>query len=123
MLCETLHTSEKLTVMAKRNPPRAQAEDSATVITRPPRPRRTKATAGSPSSEIPSATLGVESAALGVESTDNRWSPSQEEIRHRAYERYLERGGGDGMAFEDWLDAERELKTTKSQVTSLKSEV
>ena len=108
MFCETLQTSEKLKVMAKRNPPRAQAEDSATV-TRPPRPRRAKATAGSPSSQ----TL---SDALGVESTNDRWSPSEEEIRHRAYERYLERGGGHGMDFEDWLDAERELKATKSQV-------
>jgi hypothetical protein len=28
----------------------------------------------------------------------------------RAYHRYLERGGGHGMDFEDWLEAERELK-------------
>jgi hypothetical protein len=39
--------------------------------------------------------------------------PSEEEIRIRAYRRYLERGGGDGQHFEDWLEAERELKTTK----------
>jgi hypothetical protein len=36
--------------------------------------------------------------------------PSEEDIRLRAYHRYLERGGGHGMAFEDWLEAERELK-------------
>jgi hypothetical protein len=36
--------------------------------------------------------------------------PSEEEIRMRAYRRYLERGGGDGQDFEDWLEAERELK-------------
>jgi hypothetical protein len=36
--------------------------------------------------------------------------PSEEEIRRRAYQRYLERGGGDGMDFQDWLEAERELK-------------
>jgi hypothetical protein len=39
--------------------------------------------------------------------------PSEEEIRARAYRRYLERGGGDGQHFEDWLEAERELKTTR----------
>jgi hypothetical protein len=39
--------------------------------------------------------------------------PSEEDIRLRAYHRYLERGGRDGMAFEDWLEAERELKTQK----------
>src|SRR6266542_4054170 len=31
--------------------------------------------------------------------------------RKRAYHRYLERGGGHGMDFEDWLEAEREVKT------------
>jgi hypothetical protein len=36
--------------------------------------------------------------------------PSEEDIRIRAYRRYLERGGGDGQHFEDWLEAERELK-------------
>jgi DUF2934 family protein len=36
--------------------------------------------------------------------------PSEEEVRMRAYQRYLERGGGHGMDFEDWLEAERELK-------------
>jgi hypothetical protein len=36
--------------------------------------------------------------------------PSEEAIRLRAYQRYLERGGGDGRDFEDWLEAERELR-------------
>lgn len=36
--------------------------------------------------------------------------PSEEDIRHRAYLRYLERGGGHGSDFDDWLHAERELK-------------
>lgn len=34
-----------------------------------------------------------------------------EDIRTRAYLRYVERGGGDGGEFEDWLEAERELKS------------
>jgi DUF2934 family protein len=40
--------------------------------------------------------------------------PTEEEIRTRAYHRYLERGGGHGMDFEDWLEAERELRDQKS---------
>jgi DUF2934 family protein len=36
--------------------------------------------------------------------------PSEEEIRMRAYRRYLERGGSDGQDFDDWLQAEKELK-------------
>jgi DUF2934 family protein len=38
------------------------------------------------------------------------WQPSEEEIRVRAYHRFLERGGVHGRAFEDWVEAERELK-------------
>jgi len=36
--------------------------------------------------------------------------PTEEDIRHRAYLRYLERGAAAGDAFDDWLYAERELK-------------
>ena len=39
--------------------------------------------------------------------------PSEDDIRMRAYHRYLERGGSDGMDFADWLEAERELKPTR----------
>ena len=39
--------------------------------------------------------------------------PSEEDIRIRAYQRYLERGGGHGMHFEDWLEAKRELVQKK----------
>lgn len=35
----------------------------------------------------------------------------RERIEARAYELYLERGGGDGAAMEDWLAAEREMRT------------
>src|SRR5207302_9953819 len=39
--------------------------------------------------------------------------PSEEEIRIRAYRRDLERGGSHGQDFEDWLEAERELKSSR----------
>ena len=32
-------------------------------------------------------------------------------IRERAYDRWKERGGGEGDADADWLEAEREIKT------------
>jgi len=44
-----------------------------------------------------------------------RQGPDEEEIRIRAYHRYLERGGGHGMDFEDWLEAERELREGRSK--------
>lgn len=37
--------------------------------------------------------------------------PSQDEIAEAAYRRYLSRGGQDGRDFDDWLEAERELRS------------
>jgi hypothetical protein len=39
--------------------------------------------------------------------------PSLEEIELRAYEIWLRRGDGDGVALEDWLAAERELLASR----------
>ena len=36
--------------------------------------------------------------------------PIKEQIKARAYELYLQRGGKDGQDLEDWLIAEKELK-------------
>ena len=36
---------------------------------------------------------------------------TEDDIRTRAYHRYLERGGSHGGDFDDWLEAERELKS------------
>ena len=70
--------------------------------TRPPKQRRATSTVGAP----PSDTLGVQPGVVGNE-------PTEDDIRRRAYERYLERGGGHGMDFEDWLAAERDLRSKK----------
>jgi len=40
--------------------------------------------------------------------------PTEEDIRVRAYHRYLERGAGHGGHFDDWLEAEKDLKSTRS---------
>jgi hypothetical protein len=39
--------------------------------------------------------------------------PSVDEIRNRAYERYQQRGGNHGRHFDDWVEAEKELKSKK----------
>lgn len=44
----------------------------------------------------------------------NPHSPTYDEIAEAAYQRYLRRGRSDGQDFEDWLEAERELKTRRS---------
>jgi hypothetical protein len=46
-----------------------------------------------------------------VEDSSANHAPSQEEIRRRAYEIYLERGGLPGRELEDWLQAEREFES------------
>ena len=40
-------------------------------------------------------------------------APSEDDIRKRAYHRWLERGAGDGMDFDDWVEAEKELRQRK----------
>ncbi len=39
------------------------------------------------------------------------YTPSYEEIAEAAYLRYLERGGQHGYDFDDWVDAERSLRS------------
>ncbi len=42
----------------------------------------------------------------------------EEEIRRRAYELYLERGGTPGNENEDWIAAEREVRSRQLQQAS-----
>ena len=46
---------------------------------------------------------------------DARYSPTYDEIADAAYQRYLRRGGGDGQDFDDWVEAERELRRQRTQ--------
>ena len=66
------------------------------------------------------ATTNVESTAnLTLRShapeASGKNAPSQEEIRQRAFEVHIERGGIHGCDLEDWLQAERELKEKYNQ--------
>jgi len=97
--------------MAKRTTPRAHAEDTATTAPAP-KPRRSKTSAGAP----PPDTLGALPDTIAMQSGVEGHEPTEDDIRRRAYERYLERGGGHGTDFEDWLAAEREVRSRKSKV-------
>jgi len=46
-------------------------------------------------------------------SSSNALNPTYDEIAEVAYQRYLQRGGADGRDFDDWLEAERELKARR----------
>ena len=39
--------------------------------------------------------------------------PTEDDIRLRAYQRYLERGGEHGADFDDWVEAEKDLKSPR----------
>ncbi len=44
--------------------------------------------------------------------------PTIQQIEQRAYEIYLERGGEDGRALEDWIAAEKELTQLSDEPVS-----
>jgi DUF2934 family protein len=46
---------------------------------------------------------------------DTRADPSHEEIAEAAYHRYLSRRSRPGSDFDDWVEAERELRSRKSR--------
>src|SRR5436190_1070791 len=96
--------------MAKQTSNRASAEDSGLASPAQPKARRSRGTAGAP----PAPEADMIGAQPGVQGSE----PSEEDIRLRAYHRYLERGGGHGTDFEDWLEAERELKGGRAEVGS-----
>jgi Protein of unknown function (DUF2934) len=96
--------------MAKRTTPRGQAQDTATARkTKATRGRTAEGTADAPP-ETASDIAASQPRDKDVQSMSMGSEPSEEDIRMRAYHRYLERGGGHGMDFEDWLEAEREIK-------------
>ena len=99
--------------MAKRTP-RSQAVDGGTAASTTPGRNRSRATSNPPATFARGTEPAAEerSEANDTEARSNavHAGPNDEEIRMRAYQRYVERGGGHGMDFDDWVEAERELK-------------
>src|SRR5262245_44520060 len=109
---------------------RSQANDSEPSSQPPPERRRTSrgrvqtdrsdnVVAITPGAPTPSAQAGSEiirdehdddRPASEIEAMSMASEPSEEDIRLRAYQRYLERGRHDGADFDDWLEAEAELR-------------
>ncbi|MGC4084246.1 MAG: DUF2934 domain-containing protein [Vicinamibacterales bacterium] len=91
--------AKKTSTPRSKTTPKAEAAELAPA-TKPRVRRTTKAAAD---------TLVVETASIAT-TVSASVEPTDEEIRLRAYHRYLERGGGDGMDFDDWLEAKRDLE-------------
>jgi len=101
--------------MAKQTPsdPEAQPKPRRSRSTRDAQPSQASETAPAPIPSEAGDDAPLESMAAAPDpmaSQSMASEPSEEDIRMRAYHRYLERGGGHGMDFEDWLEAERELR-------------
>jgi len=116
--------------MAAKRTSRSPADPPAPSPADPPQPRKRaaprrkpavgdQAAAAAPASDTFAARRTPDDARpMDASSPANRSEsmssePSEEDIRLRAYHRYLERGGGHGLDFDDWLEAERELKTRR----------
>ena len=84
--------------MAKRPTTRSKANDTAAPAA--PRAKRPRAAAQ------PRAAKQQPDGPAAAE-------PTMDDIRRRAYERYQERGGNHGGHFDDWLEAEKELRKRK----------
>ncbi len=99
--------------MAKRTPTQSQPNDADSATPAQGKARRSRAKAATTRPDTRGAYAGVEGVEQHTESRSMSSEPSEEDIRMRAYQRYLQRGGYHGMDFEDWLEAERELKRSK----------
>ena len=88
--------------MAKRNGPSKSPGTASDQVAAPKKPRTRRST---PVEVKPVDIPNVESKPV-----ETPYEPTEDEIRHRAYERYLERGGGHGADFEDWVNAEEDLR-------------
>ena len=61
-----------------------------------------------------SRSTAVDAASdMSSSNADSSDDPTYDEIAEAAYQRYLQRGGADGRDFDDWLEAERDLKARR----------
>ena len=86
----------------------------------PPAPRRRQPKTPSAAAPAPvdvatvAGTETMESAAdhsSRAQTAGTKPGPTPDEIAEAAYHRYLNRGKQDGSDFDDWLEAERELRS------------
>jgi hypothetical protein len=82
--------------------------DNTTSTTPPPTPARRRAPAKKHAA--PPAPAASASDTGRIESDTKRYEPTRDEIAIAAYFRHLNRGGDSGDQFNDWVEAERELK-------------
>jgi len=93
----------KKTIARSKSESKTDQPDAAMPATRP----RTRSRAPKPDDTAVAHETGEATFASPAS------EPDENDIKLRAYHRYLERGGGHGMDFEDWLEAKRDLQKNK----------
>jgi hypothetical protein len=106
-----------------KKPARSTADDATIRGVASPRPRATTAKLNSAPSgpenisetlvarvDEPAQRERVQQAPGDAVAARPSTAPTDDQIRARAYEMYLERGGHDGLDVDDWVRAERELR-------------
>lgn len=105
--------------MAKKTTARPKAEPNPDIDAAAPKPRARARTTkraiaeASTANDTNVATDSFESTFVSFETVPALNGPSDDEIRLRAYHLYLARGAGHGMDFDDWVEAEKELRQQK----------
>lgn len=99
---------------APRRPARARAKKTAAPDNQP-RPATADDVRGG-NEELPNIPEPGDVADQAQRSESMASEPSEEDIRLRAYHRFLARGRTHGHHFDDWVEAEQELKRRKFEV-------
>jgi hypothetical protein len=84
---------------------------------RGPAPSPQKSRTVDAAADMPTSTVDASSndnTSYGSTNDKAPYNPTYDEIAEAAYQRYLRRGGGDGQDFDDWVEAERELRSLRS---------
>lgn len=116
--------SDEFVSMAKKRSsattPSTPTSDS-TAASRGRTTRRAAATTNAPAAidgtavaDLAAASRAAEMSALAGEPASRGGAPSVDEIAVAAYHRYLQRGGQDGYALDDWIAAEHDLRQRSS---------
>jgi hypothetical protein len=98
------NTSESDT-RSSRRPTRAAAKSTAQ--RQPATPASSPRVQSGGAGAAPADTAADMSAAANW----NEANPGHDEIAEAAYHRFLRRGGQDGRDFDDWVEAERDLRS------------
>lgn len=80
---------------------------------KPAAPKAAVKKAAAPKAAAKKAAPKKSAAAPNATVVSTEVEPTDEDIRVRAYHRYLERGGTHGAHFEDWLEAKRDLQKSR----------